>query len=138
MSNASQGGLLGQVDTKTGEVTALRNGLYLGSELVDCHPDTGVRVVGRTVPEWNRIRQVCLDAAAKLPAATSVGWDVILTSDGEAKLLEANHDWDMISEQLFGTGYLGRNRHLLREHGLEFPEQTLPRWRLRNALTFLH
>jgi hypothetical protein len=136
MSNASQGGLLGQVHTETGEITAARNGLYLGSELVESHPDTGVRIVGRTVPEWERIRQVCIAAAETLPGAASVGWDVILTPEGP-KVLEANHDWDMISEQVFGTGYLARNRGLLREYGLEFPETKLPRWGPGNVLAFI-
>lgn len=136
MSNASQGGLIGQVDTETGEITAVRDGLYLGSELVERHPDTNLSIVGRTVPEWGRIRQVCLDAAEKLPGAATVGWDVVLTPDGP-KLLEANHDWDMLSEQLCGTGYLARNREFLRENGLEFPERRLPRWRLANLRNFV-
>lgn len=137
MSNASQGGLLARVDPATGVINAVRDGMYIGSQLVENHPDTGLRLTGRTVPHWDDVLAICLNGARNLPGMASVGWDVILTDEGP-KLLEGNHDWDMISEQLFGTGYLTDFcRDLLAEHGLDFSRTRLPRFRLSNLLAFL-
>lgn len=138
MSNASQGGILATIHPGRGEIGIGRSGLTFEAPFLEVHPDTGVRFSGVLIPRWDEIVRLCKHAASTIPDASSIGWDVILTSTRPI-LLEANHDWDVISEQLFGSGYLaGKTRALLQECGLSFPSDTFPKFHLKNVTRFLH
>jgi len=54
------------------------------------HPDTGVEIAGRVVPDITAVREICTEAHLKMmPDVTMAGWDVALTTQGMC-LLEAN------------------------------------------------
>jgi hypothetical protein len=56
----------------------------------DSHPDTGAQIEGTAVPDWPAIRAGVLDLARTVPYLPRVGWDVVVTGDGEFVLLELN------------------------------------------------
>lgn len=136
MSNAGSGGILAKIDPCTGKITACTTGLYIDAKPLLTHPDTGYGMVDFQIPYWDEIVELCTDAAKYAPGAVALGWDVVVTETGP-EILEANHDWDMISEQLFGEGYLSReNRGYMSEHGLEFSQDRFPRFSPRKLFQF--
>ncbi len=60
--------------------------------LVPCteHPDTGEVIPGTTIPEWGVIRDTLLDIISELPELRYVGWDIVVTEEGELRILEGN------------------------------------------------
>ena len=103
LDNLHQGGLLVGLDRDTGELTGAA-GISdavppFEVERVDAHPSTGERLVGRSVPNWEAIREGVLHAAAGLPQLRYVGWDVLPTADG-FQILEINSAPDMINPQI--------------------------------------
>lgn len=137
VSNAGSGGLLARLDPQTGAITRCRSTGYIDSVETINHPDTGYRILDSTIPFWGETIQLCCNAARLIPDANSIGWDVLVNSTGPI-LLEGNHDWDVISEQLFGEGYLNdTNIQLLSEHGLNFPKTTAFSFRLSKVLQFI-
>lgn len=93
------GNLLGSINPRTGTVERIVQGSgSSGSELygrgrvaseVHTHPDTGERVSGITLPDWQAAVTLCLDAAATLPGLRYQSWDVVLSPDGPL-FLEVN------------------------------------------------
>lgn len=60
------------------------------------HPDTGERIEGTRVPGWPAIRERILEMAAAFPHLPRLGWDAVVTGDGEFTVLEVNaHAGDM-------------------------------------------
>ena len=92
LDNLVRGGLVADVDRATGELgEAVR---YLGAEQLvqyDSHPDTGARIAGTTVPGWPAVRERLLEMAAALSHAPYIGWDVIVTDEGNFKVIEGNN-----------------------------------------------
>lgn len=48
----------------------------------DCHPETGTRVAGETLPHWRLLRDTIAALAAILPSPGVAGWDVAIRDDG--------------------------------------------------------
>ena len=136
-SNAGSGGLMACINPETGIISHCRTSIYISGKAVHHHPDTGQPIVGFRIPQWQAVTNLCTRAARLMDNIHSVGWDVLITANGPI-LLEGNDDWGVISEQVFGDGYLsGKNRALLAESGLNFAQTSLPRPAMktfRNAL----
>lgn len=93
------GNLLGLVDCQTGVVERMAQGSgllgpgvprwgRLASE-VELHPDTGERVTGITLPDWERTVAVCLRGAAAFPGIRYQSWDLAMGHNGPL-ILELN------------------------------------------------
>lgn len=137
VSNAGCGGFLAKLDLSTGKIVSCRSTLYIDSIDIDRHPDTGNQILGEQIPFWQQTLDLCCRAARLIPGANSIGWDVLIGSEGPI-LLEGNHDWDLISEQLFGEGYLTKsNMKIFNEHGIYFSKTKLSDFRLKNFFQFL-
>lgn len=93
--HGSTGNLLCGIDVASGcMMTAY--GVSPGAvtlESHDTHPETGAVIKGRSVPRWQAIVDLCIDAANKFPEFRTVGWDVAVTDDG-LYLLEGNRTYD--------------------------------------------
>jgi hypothetical protein len=97
VDNFSQGGLSAPVreDGRLGVAVRTVGGTVTRHET---HPDTDARIEGTAVPGWTDIREEILDVAASVPELPYVGWDLIVTGDGEFELIEgnANPDTDVL------------------------------------------
>lgn len=86
VDNAGAGGVFASIDVRSGICTAAvdeSGGEYL------CHPDTGQKIVGFSIPRWNEAMQLAKELISKLDGVRYVGWDLALTSDGWA-VVEGN------------------------------------------------
>ncbi|WP_312908605.1 sugar-transfer associated ATP-grasp domain-containing protein [Natronosalvus caseinilyticus] len=91
VDNFSKGGLSAEVDRETG--TLGPGAQYYRRDSVewhDTHPETGSRIEGTTVPGWDEIRAKLLEIANELSYMPYVGWDIVVTGDGEFKIIEGN------------------------------------------------
>jgi hypothetical protein len=81
----TSGNLSAGIDVKTGRLTNCFGARQRGSlqmAEVDRHPDTGNRVAGTQLPDWEAARSLVEAASNSLPGLTIVGWDVAFTVDG--------------------------------------------------------
>lgn len=87
------GGILSMVDPETGLLSAalaIKNDKRPdGIVASTTHPDTGVRIEGFKVPNWENVRDTMLDLCSDLPLFEMIGWDLIVTNEG-FQILEAN------------------------------------------------
>jgi hypothetical protein len=89
--NISQGGIPVQVDVATGElqsgyVTPKRQAPVWLHE----HPDTGARIKGVIVPNWDVVTSGLVEIARRMPYIPYVGWDIVVTDDG-FRVIEGNN-----------------------------------------------
>ncbi len=77
-----EGNMLAAVDADSGEVTRVVQGI--GPQQTECsdHPDTGKRLIGLVLPDWDEMRDLCLTCAAQLPRLRWQSWDVALCPNG--------------------------------------------------------
>jgi hypothetical protein len=57
-------------------------GLGFEGTAIEAHPDTGERLIGVQLPDWDRAVALCLHAAAAFPGIRYQAWDLALTPDG--------------------------------------------------------
>jgi hypothetical protein len=100
VDNARAGGISAGIDTTTGRFTRAlwpRQALEgrSGVQWMDEHPETGARITGVPVPNWDMAQDGVLRAMRALPGSRYVGWDVALTQDGMA-VIEGNNRGDVI------------------------------------------
>lgn len=89
--NWSGGGFAAPVDVDTGQFQQLVSySTEEGKQQFDCHPETGTTVAGKHVPHWDRIQSAVLEVAEIHEQNPYVGWDVVLDSNGEPKIIEGN------------------------------------------------
>lgn len=86
-SNFSGGGLDAVIDIKTGRLGQCRS---LDKTSFQKHPDTGIEITGRYIPDWERIKEFACEAHLHGPDnLRMIGWD-ICWSDGNLSLIEGN------------------------------------------------
>jgi hypothetical protein len=88
----TSGNLSAGIDVETGRLTNCFGARHRGSlqmAEVDRHPDTGNRVAGTQLPDWEAARSLVEAASNTLPRLTIVGWDVAFTVNGPV-IVEAN------------------------------------------------
>ncbi|NWN90426.1 hypothetical protein HLV39_02790 [Marinobacter adhaerens] len=131
-SNAGAGGILGKIDIESGEISNCKTNTYISGEFIKFHPDTKFDLIGFKLPFWREIINECKKAASLIESVNSIGWDVLITENGPV-ILEGNDTWCILSEQIFGEGYLTpKTRELLGQHGLAFSDHILPKPSLSN------
>lgn len=107
VDNFDAGGLAAPVDLPTGVVgLAVRKGESLSHVDLDRLPGSGRPITGRTLPLWNELIALSLQAHAHFRQFPSVGWDVALSPAGPV-LLEGNYNWDAAGTQQVGSRPLG-------------------------------
>jgi len=93
------GNLLGAIDPGTGEVLRAISGVGPDQTEVDTHPDSGERLLGVTLPDWQAALDVCLQASTMFTGLRLQAWDVALTDRGPV-LIEVNIGGDFNLPQL--------------------------------------
>lgn len=81
-------GLAALIDCETGIVITpavdKKNNKYY------VHPKSGKQIIGYHIPYWKKIVETVKKAAMIRPEVRYVGWDVVLTKDGEVSIIEGN------------------------------------------------
>ena len=115
--NVSRGGVVAKLDLVTGELGPAWGDSKLGSTgPVDHHPETGTRITGLHVPDWDGVQREVLALAGALGFLLYVGWDVAITPDGPV-LLEGNHGPDRGMQRHFPYLKDPRARRFFEHHG---------------------
>jgi glutathione synthase/RimK-type ligase-like ATP-grasp enzyme len=87
MDNVDCGGMAARVDLDSGRLLTV--GADKQGNTYKIHPITGTPIVGFEVPYWEEAKQMCIDAAQKVPQMRFVAWDVAITNDGP-RFIEGN------------------------------------------------
>ncbi|WP_435076770.1 sugar-transfer associated ATP-grasp domain-containing protein [Halococcus sp. AFM35] len=91
LDNWSRGGLSADVNA-SGDLGSAVQYPYDGHrERHTDHPDTGAPIAGVAIPGWPAIREGILDIAAGCSQIPYVGWDLVVTSEGEFTVIEGNN-----------------------------------------------
>lgn len=80
VDNVDCGGMAARIDIDSGMLKTV--GADKQGNTFDKHPMTGAPIVGFTIPYWEEAKQMCLDAAQKVPQMRFVAWDVAVTEKG--------------------------------------------------------
>ena len=91
IDNLSAGGICVVVDdcgnlSKTGYSWIMKYGFNRYKE----HPTSHIPFEGKRHPYFEKMKSVVLSLAAKIPNMNLLGWDVMVDSNGEVKILEVN------------------------------------------------
>lgn len=109
VDNFAAKGIAAPVEIGSGEVGAAVFKAVEGAirgESFSRHPDTGQRIAGLRLPAWSEVSDLCLRAHRWFPEFHTVGWDVVITTEGP-QLLEGNHNPDPVVSQQPGLAPLG-------------------------------
>ena len=91
--------LLGALELETGTLKRAINGWGHRLTTVETHPDTGTRLAGTTLPQFEDAMALCQRAAAALPGIRTQSWDIALTDRGPV-IMELNFGGDLNLHQL--------------------------------------
>ena len=80
MDNVDCGGMAARIDIDSGMLKTV--GADKQGNTFEKHPMTGTPIVGFTIPYWEEAKQICLEAAQKVPQMRFVAWDVAITAEG--------------------------------------------------------
>ena len=116
IDNSSAGGMSVHIDLNSGQLGDSAMMPYKKScKIIGCHPDTGVRFSGFTLPDIEKMKRLVLKASVHLPYRL-IGWDVAFANEGPV-LIEGN-DRPHISGSELVYGGLRKNpvfRRFLKE-----------------------
>lgn len=109
VDNATAGGIVGGIDLETGKIYApkMHNN---DKELVSLkhHPDTQADMEV-TIPDWQSVKEMVLEASEKMAMLCYLGYDVVVTPVGP-KIIEVNSHQAIKNIQKYYP--LGRNPHM--------------------------
>lgn len=87
VDNGALGGILMDVDPDKGIVT--KPGADQAGHFYEEHPDTGVKLVGYQLPDWDKAKTM-LKAACETIGPGYIGWDITYTANEDWVIVEAN------------------------------------------------
>lgn len=95
--NFAAGGLVASIDLSTG--TIFTDAVTKFGEVYETHPTTGTKFKGYQLPCWDKIIQLCKEAALEVPTMPYIGWDVVVNADDSIQFIEGNHDAGAVMHQ---------------------------------------
>jgi len=90
--NFHHNGIASLLDVETGLV--ITSGIDMNMNRYYIHPYTGEQIIGYQIPYWDKVVQVCKEAALVTPSVGYVGWDVAIDKNGEIIIIEGNSSAD--------------------------------------------
>ncbi|MBO4891666.1 MAG: hypothetical protein J5502_03585 [Prevotella sp.] len=100
VDNAGAGGIFAAIDVKTGlTISAIDESRNVWT----VHPDSGIDLIGFTIPRWKEAVALAKELAKTLPDAGFVGWDLALTKEGWV-MVEGNASPLIIYQNAIGRG----------------------------------
>lgn len=80
VDNFNSGGMVAPINEKTGIVTQVA--LDKEKNSYENHPQTGTKIKGFQLPDWEQALALCEKAAREIPEMGYIGWDVAFTPNG--------------------------------------------------------
>lgn len=103
VDNSHSGGCAYEVDLENGYV--ISNAYAANGYDGFIQPKTNICMLGKEIPFWDEVKQMCILAANRIPEIQFIGWDVAITNTGP-KLVEGNHRPDLDMVEFVGSyGY---------------------------------
>jgi hypothetical protein len=100
------GNMLAAIDPESGRVTRVVEGVGPEQVEVEVHPDTHETLLGITLPDWERVKRLCMDCAVIFPQVRFQSWDIALCPDGPV-IVEVNTGAAFsLSQVATGEGFL--------------------------------
>lgn len=59
-------------------------------------------MIGRRIPNWNKVIELAKQSAKKLPQVRFIGWDIAVLKN-DVELVEGNHNPDLELLEFIGT-----------------------------------
>lgn len=97
VDNGGAGGLLAAVDKDSGLIITPGRTEY--GEVFETHPDTGVRIKGALIPNWNEAKALISELVDVLPDQRYVGWDLAYSQNGWI-MVEGNSGGQFVGPQI--------------------------------------
>jgi len=92
--NFSKGGLSAKINLETGELSDATTHPFTNKHIrYDHHPETGIKIKGQVIPQWQTVKQQIFEFIKKIPMIKIAGWDILLTENGIC-IIEGNHHPD--------------------------------------------
>lgn len=120
VDNFNQGGGSALIDLKSGvigKMTCCNSFDESGDRMFySCHPDTGAKIEGLQIPNWDKIKEKIIYLSREIPFFEFTAWDVALTNKGMT-LIEINTSSSLNVFQVHGgvrNSFIGEK---YREHG---------------------
>ena len=113
VDNSHSGGCAYEVDREKGTIVSPYYAANGKSSYI--HPGTNICMLGRSIPFWDEVKDLCQKAAQRLPKCGYIGWDVAITENGPI-LIEGNHEPDL--DMIEFVGSYGYKQEILKGLGL--------------------
>lgn len=97
--HGASGNLLGSIEIDTGVVSNVIGKKNAQLETISAHPDTGQPIIGCVVPDWDKAKDMCAQAAPLFPGIRYQSWDIAFTEHGP-QTMEVNFGGDVDVLQL--------------------------------------
>lgn len=110
VDNAGAGGVFGTIDIDTGMIDAV--GDEFGNSY-ETHPDTGLPMVGFTIPKWEEAVAMAKELAEIVEGNRYAGWDLALTENGWI-MIEGNARGQFVWQIPRQKGYLAETNEILK------------------------
>lgn len=101
VDNAGSGGIFVAINRETGVFSS--DGYDELGNIYEAHPDSGIVFKGFAVPEWETMKNLCLEMAATVPQLKYRSWDMAYTDKGWV-IIEGNGAGQMIQQCPTGRG----------------------------------
>lgn len=110
VDNYSAGGMIAVIDPDTG--VSIGDGRDKRRRPRATHPDSGVRLRGFRLPDWQGLRAMLEELVKVVPEVRLYGWDFAWSEDGWI-LVEINQNPELNGQEDFGGGFLAAFNALL-------------------------
>lgn len=106
VDNAGGGGNVdGAVDIETGRLyNVYQFDGWRHSKKIECHPDSGTRIEGVVIDNWDKIKSEVIRFQQAFPYCKAAGWDIAITDEGPV-VVEVNDFWDTTGQFFIGHGW---------------------------------
>lgn len=88
VDNINAGGMYSPIDLETGKIACAACDKQ--RIVYERHPRSRCLLKGYQIPYWDKVMDICREAAHKVPQMGYIGWDVAITKDGPL-FIEANN-----------------------------------------------
>lgn len=101
-----KGSMLAHIDIKTGQITEVRRGTGLDTEMLDTHPVSGKKLIGFSIPNWDDAVKLAKSAHSISPENGVLGWDIGLSKDGPVVIECNSNPFHSLYQLATGRGVL--------------------------------